>query len=220
MKTKPSTSAPVRFAILAVDTVVFTVIDNQLHVLLMPVNRPPHFNGTPAMPGGVIKPRETAEEAAQRILKDKGGLENVYLEQLYTFSAIGRDPRGRVVSVAYLGLIPREKARLLAHGTDAWWEPVATARKLAYDHDEILALALKRLRGKLVYTNIAYGLLPHEFTLTELQKLYEVILKQPIDKRNFRKKILDIGLVVPTGKDRRGGASRPAALYRFAKKAE
>lgn len=212
-----STPKHLKFAVLAVDTVVFTIEDDTLKVLLISVNRPPHFNGTPAMPGGIITPQETAEEAAQRILREKGGLVQVYLEQLYTFSTVGRDPRGRVVSVGYLGLVSKEKARTLAGGTGAWWEPVVTARHLAYDHDEILALALKRLQGKLVYTNIAFSLLPHEFTLTELQKLYEIILKKPLDKRNFRKKILDIGLVVTTGKERRGGASRPAALYRFAK---
>ena len=140
----------------------------------------------------------------------------MYLEQLYTFSEVTRDPRGRVVAVAYLGLVPSTVVGKEA--ADALWIPVKRMEKLAYDHNDILTTAVERIRAKISYTNIACQLLPKEFTLGELQELYEVILGHDIDKRNFRKKIMSLKMVKPTGKKRGGSANRPAELYTCASK--
>lgn len=131
---------------------------------------------------------------------------------------MGRDPRNRVVSVAYLGLIPEDKRGKSVDTEELWWVEIGSVPKgLAYDHNEIFRVALERLRAKIGYTNIAFGLLPKRFTLSELQKVYEIILGGRIDKRNFRRKVKDIGLVKETSEKRREGASRPASLYVFAK---
>ncbi|MBI2054856.1 MAG: NUDIX hydrolase [Candidatus Sungbacteria bacterium] len=203
-----------RFAVLAADTTLFVVRDGQLKVLLMKINRPPYFaNNYWGVPGGLVDPKETADEAALRHLREKAGAKFSYMEQLYTFSALDRDPRGRVVSVAYLALTP--VADLRQEGSEVRWFSVDNLPKLAYDHREIIRTALERLRSKLTYTNIAFGLLPEEFTLGELQRLYEIILDRRIDKRNFRKKLFQLKLVVGTKKKKRAGRSRPAELYRF-----
>ncbi len=203
-----------RFAVIAVDTIVLAFIKGSLCGLVSPVNRPPHYVNTLGFLGGIIEASETAEETSVRILKQKGGLEKVYLEQLYTFSAIKRDKRNRVVSVAYLGLLRPDVAATYAH-KEAKLVPVKQLSKLAYDHDEMLLAALSRLRGKLTYTTIAQYLLPKQFTLSELQNVYEVILQKEIDKRNFRKKILALDIVRETGKIQEGVKNRPAALYEF-----
>lgn len=204
-----------RFAVLATDTVLLAPRDGALFVLLIPVRRLPHFSCHWGAPGGLIHPRETADQAALRHLKEKAGIANMYAEQLYTFSGIHRDPRGRVVSVAYLALAPETVfSRPLRHG--ARWFPVKSLPRLAYDHKEIIAKALRRVRAKIGYTNIAYALLSAVFTLGELQTLYETILGKKFDKRNFRKKFFALKLLHPTGKKRILGRSRPAMLYRFA----
>ncbi len=203
-----------RFAVIAVDTIVFAFIKGTLCGLVSPVNRPPHYVNTLGFLGGIIEANETAEETSVRILKQKGGLEKVYLEQLYTFSAINRDKRNRVVSVAYLGLLRPDAAAGYTH-PEAKFIPLKQLSKLAYDHDEMMLTALTRLRGKLTYTTIAQYLLPKQFTLSELQTVYEVILQKEIDKRNFRKKILALDIVRETGKMQEGVKNRPAALYEF-----
>lgn len=218
MKT-PTHSNKLKFAVLATDVALFTAHEGRLMTLLMTVNRPPHFDGVPGFPGGVLLPDETADECASRQLVEKGGIDakHVYMEQLATFSEIGRDPRGRVVAVAYLALMPSKNMEF-KRGSGAYWQDVSAMPRLAYDHDDMLKSALKRLRSKVEYTNLIGQLMPAEFTLSELQATYETVLGRKLDKRNFRKKIRDVGLVKPTGKKRGGGAHRPAELYAMADK--
>lgn len=207
------------FAALAVDVVLFTVRDNKLLVRMIAVNRPPHFPDTKGFPGGLIDPKETAEEAARRHLRTKAAIApgKAHIEQLYTFSSVERDPRGRVVAVAYLALIPWDD--LSTHermdSNEAWWSEISDARKLAYDHDEILDVALNRLRSRATYTTLLSKCMPREFTLTELEHVYEAVIKTDLDKRNFRKKILKLGIVTPLPRKRVGGPHRPAQLYKF-----
>lgn len=200
----------------AVDVVVFTVESGRLSVLLIQVKRPP-FEGRWALPGGLIGEAETLEEAAARELAEKTGMEDVYMEQLYTFSAPRRDPAGRVVAAAYLVLVPAEGVLLRTPEKYAGigWFDVSALPHLAFDHEEMVSYAVQRLRYKLEYTNVAYSLLPESFTLSELQRAYESILGRALDPRNFRKRITSLGLIEPTGEERRGGAHRPAHLFRF-----
>lgn len=206
-----------RFAAMAVDAVVFTILNDELCVLVSPVNRPPHYVSILGFLGGIVLATETADEACDRILTEKGGLKKLYLEQLYTFSSVNRDKRNRVVSVAYLGMVSPDVAEKYVH-EEAMFVPVKELKKLAYDHDEMLLVALTRLRGKLTYTTIAQYLLPKQFTLTELQAVYELILQKEFDKRNFRKKILSLEVVKETGEMQEGVKNRPAALYEFTSK--
>ena len=210
------TKAPesLRFAVMAVDVIVLAFIDGRLCGLVSPVNRPPHYINTTGFLGGIVDAKETAEAAAVRVLKEKGGLEKLHIEQLATFSAVNRDKRNRVVSVAYLGLVRPEIAKAYNY-TFAQFLPIKKLSKLAYDHDEMLLTALTRLRGKLTYTTIAQYLLPKHFTLSELQNVYEVLLQKELDKRNFRKKILALDIVRETGSMQEGVKNRPAALYEF-----
>jgi len=202
-----------RFAVLATDSVVFTVFNDSLHVLLMEVNTP-DFSNMWALPGGLINPDETADDSVKRHLEEKTGLKDTYTEQLYTFSSIDRDPRGRVVSVAYICLVASGRIKSLKT-EKLWWCPAEKLPGLAYDHNEIVHTALERLEARVGYTNVIQHLLAKEFTLGELQRAYEIILKHPIDKRNFRKKIFSVDFVKKTGKKQRGEAHRPADLYTF-----
>lgn len=206
-----------RFAAIATDAVVFGIADKKLHVLVQNVNRPPHYINMPGFPGGLIDSNETAEIAVARHLRDKVALTQVYTEQLYTFSAIERDKRNRMISVGYLGCVVSSIIELY-QGKDTTWVPVNKVKKLAYDHAEMFDMALSRLRGKLSYTTMAQFLLPKFFTLTELQTVYEVVLGKELDKRNFRKKILALNFLTETGKMQEGVQNRPAALYTFTSK--
>jgi 8-oxo-dGTP diphosphatase len=201
----------------AVDVAVFTVIKGALHVLLVQL-RVGAFAGEWALPGGRVGREESLDEAARHELAAQTGVRDVYLEQLYTFGGLHRDPRGRVVSVAYFALIPHG-GRFQGPGTTGKytavaWRPVSRLPTLAYDHGAVVATALTRLRAKLTYTNLVYTLLPQAFTLGELQELYEAILGRTLDRRNFRKKILSLGLLRPLARQRRG-PHRPATLYAF-----
>ncbi|MCU0424847.1 MAG: NUDIX hydrolase [Candidatus Kapabacteria bacterium] len=205
---------------LAVDCVIFGFDHREeapeLHTLCIKRNIEP-FKGKWALPGGFMRMNETLDEAAARELKEETGVEKVYIEQLYTFSAPDRDPRERVVAVAYFALVNLEKHSLSA-GTDAdaaQWFSVSKLPPLAFDHKTIVKTALERLRGKVRYQPVGFELLPDEFTLSELQALYETILERTFDKRNFRKKIDNYGLLVETGGMRRGKPNRAAKLYRF-----
>ena len=205
------------FAVIATDVVILTIRGRSLQALLIKMKKKP-FASMWAAPGGLVKPGESVDAAAKRHLAEKAGVKNVYLEQLYAFGRVDRDPFGRVVSVAYFALVPPDGVRLSTteeYG-DVRFFPVDTLPALAYDHREVIETAIRRLKSKIGYTNIAYSLLPHNFTLTELQDVYEIILGRPIDKRNFRKKLSTLRLVQPTGKRQSGAANRPAALYRFA----
>ena len=198
-----------------VDVVIFTLREGDLQVLLVRRKSPP-FQGMWAIPGGFIRIDESLEEAALRELEEETGVRDVYIEQLYTFGDPNRDPRGRVITVAYFALVPADAVHPRA-GSDAaearWWS-MYNLPPLAFDHDRILAYALQRLRYKLEYTAVGFELLPETFTLSELQAAYEVILGEELDKRNFRRKILGAGILEETG-GYRTGEGRPAKLYRF-----
>jgi 8-oxo-dGTP diphosphatase len=203
-------------AALTVDCVVFGLDDSELKVLLIERGLEP-FKGKWALPGGFVRADETLEAAARRELEEEAGLKNVFLEQLYTFGEVKRDPRERVVSVAYYSLV-----KLAAHDTkaatdaaDAQWFPMSKVPKLAFDHAGILAQALARLKAKVRYEPIGFELLPPKFTLSQLQHLYEAVLATELDKRNFRKKVLSFGLLVPLKETRMTGRHRPAQLFRF-----
>ncbi len=204
---------------LTVDCVVFGVEEGALKVLLIQRDLEP-FRGRWALPGGFVHLDETLDQAALRELREETGLDRVYLEQLYTFGRVDRDPRERVVSVAYCALV-----RLMDHqvkaATDARaaaWFALEDVPKLAFDHQEIVQVAKERLQGKLRYKPIGFELLPPKFTLTQLQTLYETILERPLDKRNFRKKVLATELLEGLDEVQQGVAHRAAQLFRFDKK--
>jgi len=203
---------------ITVDIVLFTIEDNRLKVLLINRKNEPHKHSS-ALPGGFLKTKETSLDTVQRILQDKVGLQNVYTEQLYTFDDLNRDPRGPVISIAYFSIIPFNSISL--HESEYTEHPhfvdVDTLPKLAFDHKKIIAYAIERLQSKLEYTNISYSLLPKEFTLTDLQKIYEAVLGKQMDKRNFRKKFLQLDLIVETGNISKKGRQRPARLFKFKK---
>ena len=203
-----------------VDVVIFSLRDSDLKVLLIRRAAPP-FKGKWAIPGGYVHPDEALDEAAQRELEEETGLPDVYLEQLYTFGAPKRDPRGRVITVAYFALVSDDvTVRAGDDAAEAAWHSVHDLPDLAFDHDEILSYALQRLRYKLEYTAVGFELLPNEFTLTELQAAYEIVLGEKLDKRNFRRRILEAGILAETSKYREGeGQGRPAQLYRYKKNA-
>lgn len=220
MSTQERAPEHLRFAVLATDVALFSIRDGQLVVRMMRVDRPPHFPGVPGFPGGLIDETETARDAAERVIASRGGVQTkkIHLEQLYTFDDVSRDPRGRVVSVAFLGLVPWEhlSAEEQADTTEHFWMPANTKKTLAYDHAYVLEIALRRLVARVSYTTIIAKLLPDTFTLTEMQAAIESISGHPLDKRNFRKKILQLDILKPLDTKRVGGRSRPAALYRFA----
>ncbi len=203
-----------RFAVNATDTVLFTIDEERLKVLLVPITSLPRYKGCWGLPGGLIHPAETSDNSAKRHLRDKGGARFVYMEQLYTFSKVRRDPRGRVVSTAYLAVV-RPTNMKIKRGSEAEWFSVRKLPKLAYDHKEIISYAKERLKTKLEYTNIAFALLPKEFTLLELQQVYEIALNKKLDKRNFQKKIFSLGLLASLPKRKSGLANRPPGLYKF-----
>ena len=200
------------------DVVIFTLRDGDLCVLLVKRARWP-FEGEWAIPGGFIHMDESLEDAARRELAEETGFDvgEVYLEQLYTFGRPGRDPRTRVITVAYMAVVPSSELQPQA-GDDAaeaeWWSMYNLPEKLAFDHTDILEYALTRLRYKLEYTAVGFELLPQEFTLAELQTAYEIILGEELDKANFRKKLARGNVVEPTGRFRQT-AGRPAELYRY-----
>lgn len=197
------------------DIVIFTIRQNALKVLLIKRALEP-FQGCWALPGGFVEMDENLEQGARRELEEETGVANVYLEQLYTFGQPDRDPRERVITVAYYALIPSDKIELKA-ATDAegvGWFGIEEVPKLAFDHLEILHMAKQRLVAKLDYSTIAFQFMAAEFTLSELQQVHETILSEPIDKRNFRKKILALNVIEETSKEKREGPHRPAKLYR------
>jgi 8-oxo-dGTP diphosphatase len=198
-----------------VDIVVFTIRDQQLKLLLIRRAYPP-YRGKWALPGGFVDIDEGLDEAAIRELREETGVSSVYLEQLYTFGKPKRDPRERVITVAYYALIPSDKMQLQA-ATDAeavGWFGMNELPGLAFDHAEIVSMAQRRLVAKLGYSTLAFQFLPEAFTLHELQDIYEIICQQTVDKRNFRKWVLGLDQIEETGGKRTGSAHRPAKLYR------
>jgi len=197
------------------DVVLFTIRDEKLQLLLIRRRNPP-FRGQWALPGGFLDMDEDLAACALRELKEETGIGNVYLEQLYTFGKPGRDPRERVISVAHYGLAPSESITLKpdSDAAEAAWFAFDELPELAFDHREIVEKAHERLVSKLEYSTIAFQFLPKQFTLSELQDVYETIRSEPIDKRNFRKWILGRNLIEETGNERRNGSHRPAKLFR------
>lgn len=191
-------------------------INNQLQVLLIQRQLPP-FEDKWALPGGFVREDESLEAAALRELTEETGVHDIFLEQLYTFGRVDRDPRDRIVSVAYYALVNLRDHHVQAatDARDAAWFAVSEIPTLAFDHQEILGLALTRLRNKIRYEPIGFELLPPKFTLTQLQQLYEAILDTPLDKRNFRKKILKMDLLTALDEKQTGVAHRAAQLYQF-----
>lgn len=200
---------------LTVDCVVFGFDEGELKLLLIERGLKP-FRGRWALPGGFVRVTETVDDAARRELAEETGLTDVFLEQLYTFGALDRDPRERVVSVAYYALVRLAdfETKAATDAAAARWFPLSRVPPLAFDHADILAVAIARLRGKLRYQPIGFELLPARFTLSQLQHLYEAVLGVKLDKRNFRKKVLAFDFLAATPEQAKG-AHRPAQLYQF-----
>jgi 8-oxo-dGTP diphosphatase len=201
---------------LTVDIVIFTLRANRLHVLLIQRRDPP-FEGMWALPGGFVRMDETLEAAASREMAEETGLTEAYLEQLYTYGEVARDPRGRVVTVAYFALMPADAPVRAQGGSDARqarWFAIDELPELAFDHAKIVEYALRRLRYKLEYSAAGFQLLPEVFTLSQLQHTYELILGEELDKRNFRRRILEANIIEETP-HMRSGEGRPARLYRY-----
>jgi len=199
-----------------VDIVVFSLVHDDLQVLLVKRKNPP-FANVWAIPGGFVHINESLEEAAARELAEETGVTDVYTEQLYTFGDPERDPRTRVITVAYFALVPYDAVEHHpgSDSAETAWFSMFNLPKLAFDHAEILDYALTRLRYKLEYTSVGFQLLPDVFTLTELQRAYETILGEKLDKRNFRRKILSAEILEETGQKKKDGEGRPAKLYRY-----
>ncbi len=208
---------------LAVDLLVFTIDEGKLKLLMIRRQYPP-FEGMRALPGVFVHEGETLDEAAKRGIREETGLENIYFEQLYTWGAVDRDPRRRIISVSYMALVPMEKIRGFAAGertTEAMLEDVQeliAAGYIAFDHRQIIEYARWRLANKVEYTKIAFHLLEEEFTLPQLQKVYEILLGKTLYKANFRKKIAD--MVQETDRYTSGDAHRPSRYYRLKDAAE
>ncbi len=198
----------------AVDTVLFTILDEKLHVLM--IRREEHpCKGQLSLPGVFVGMEETLDAAAERALYQKTGLRGIYLEQLYTWGAVERDPRMRIISVSYYALVPSSRIVLPADGTAQFYpvdEILTMTEGVAFDHREITAYGRERIRSKVNWSDIAFALVPEEFTLPQLQKVYEILLGQPLYKANFRKKIAE--KLEETDKMTSGDAHRPSRIYR------
>ncbi len=205
---------------LATDCVIFGFDGGELKLLLLEREKEP-FKNKWALPGGFVFMDETTEACAKRILTEKAGIKQVFIEQLYTFSDIDRDPRERIISVAYYALVNKHQYELIA-GRDtikAEWFELSKLPKLAFDHAKIVKAAIQRLKGKVRYQPVGFELLNEKFTLSQLQALYESILETTIDKRNFRKKILSMGLLTMLDEKEKNVARKAANYYSFNNKA-
>jgi 8-oxo-dGTP diphosphatase len=214
-----NTGRTLKAPLVAVDVLILTIREKKLHALLIKIGQGEYKNRW-ALPGGLVRMDETLDAAAERSLHGKAGIKGLYLEQLYSFGDLKRDVRGRSVTVAYFALVDSDKfiPKTMEYYTDISWHEVGKLPSMAFDHKEIIRYGIDRLRNKIEYTNIAYGLLPKEFTLSELQSVYEIILGEKIDKRNFRKRLKILNIVEPTKRLRLGLKNRPAELYRFKKR--
>lgn len=202
--------------VVATDVVIFKIIKKKLHVLLIQMKKEGYI-GKWAAPGGLVQDKESLDDAAMRHVIDKTGLDQMHIEQLYTFGEPNRDPFGRVVSVAYMALLPSDTTPV--YTTDEYsairWFPVSRLPNMAYDHFSMIRMAVDRLKSKLEYSNIVFGLLPEKFPLSELREVYESILGRELDKRNFRKKVLSLGIIKDTDEVQEGVQHRPPKLYTF-----
>jgi 8-oxo-dGTP diphosphatase len=211
---RTATAARAGGPVVATIVVIFAIIEERLQVLLVHRSAEPQ-QGLWALPGGRWRGTESLHDTAERKLVEETGVEDIYLEQLFTLS--GLDPDQPSVAVAYFALVEAGTVRLREE--EAWrpaWFAVNDLPALAFDNNRVIQLARDRVGAKLDYTNIAFGLLPERFTLRDLQMTYEAILDRPLDRRNFRKRMLSAGIIEPTSEHRREGAHRPAQLFRFA----
>lgn len=206
---------PVKLLV-TVDVVIFGYGDDGLTMLLIKRGIAP-YKGSWALPGGFVLEHEDLEEAAMRELAEEAGVQDVYIEQLFTFGRPGRDPRGRVVTVGYFALtaLDGHHLRAASDAEEAAWFPIRKLPAVAFDHDDIIQMAIGRLKAKIRYEPIGFELLPLEFSLSQLQSLYEAVLERQLDKRNFRKKILDMGILRKLDKKEVGVPNRPSWLYSF-----
>jgi len=202
-----------------VDIIIFTIKENDLKVLLVKRNIVP-FKDVWALPGGFVLKNESLEEAARRELYEETGVKDLYLEQLYSFGEVDRDPRERVITISYFALINSDDVGIRASTdvSDVKWFSAYKHPVLAFDHKKILDYGLKRLQWKLEYTTIGFVLLPKKFTLGELQNIYEVVFNKSFDKRNFRKKVISLDIIEATKDLTKHVSHRPARLYTFKKK--
>lgn len=202
----------------SVDCVIFGFDTNSLKVLLIKRGEEP-MKGRQAIPGDLVYPTESLEEAVSRVLSQSVGISNLYMEQVYTFGKVDRHPDGRVITIAYYALVNVRNYKLSAasFAESADWHPVdkAMATQLGFDHNEILKACFEQLKRKVRTAPIGFELLPKKFTLSQLQLLYELILEKELDKRNFRKKILSLGILKQLNEKQRGVAHRPARLFQF-----
>lgn len=198
---------------ITVDIVILTIKNNALQVLLVKRNNEP-FKNKWAIPGGYIRMSENLDEAAMRVLKEKTNVENIYLEQLYTFGNPLRHPVSRVITCAYFALIRTEDVEVVT-SPDLAWHKVFDLPPLAFDHKEIIQYSLKRTRERLEMCPVAYQLLNEKFTLTEMQKAYEMIMERTFDKRNFRKKVITTEGLRELDEFSKSSSKRPARLYTF-----
>jgi 8-oxo-dGTP diphosphatase len=203
---------------LAIDLVVFGYHDTDLFVLLLNRKEEP-FKDRWTLPGAFLQMDELFRDTCTRVLKTKLGMTNLYLEQLYSFDQMERDPRGRVISVTYYALINPKKFGVVAGkmANDVKWFKIAKIPKLGFDHETIFKKALQRLKSKILYYPVGFELLDEEFTMTELHELYESVLGVQLDRRNFRRKILDSAYIIATGTKREGLQNRHPDLYKFNK---
>ena len=203
---------------LATDLVVFGYAQRQLSVLLLYRKEAP-FKDQWTLPGAFLQMEETFDDLCLRVLQSKLGIGQVYLEQLYTFDAPARDPRGRVVTTTYYALVNPAEFSIVSGklANDARWFSVNELPDLGFDHAEIFRMALQRLRSKMLYNPVGFGLLNEDFTIPEVHQLYECVLDVSIDRRNFSRKMLDSGYLLPTGRKRQGSKNRHPDLYRFSK---
>lgn len=201
---------------LRTDVVVFTLSEDRLMVLLVKKTGLP-YAGHLALPGGFLGDNEDLDQCASRGLSEQTGLSNVFLEQLFTFGRPNRDPRGRIVTVSYYALATADDARMRTAAKDdtTQWVPYSDIPQVVFDHREIIDFAHRRLVAKLSYTSIGFRFLPETFTLSEIQRVHEILLDKALDKRNFRKRILALGVIEETGRLRRTGKHRPAREYRL-----
>jgi 8-oxo-dGTP diphosphatase len=202
----------------SVDCVIFGFDGGELKILLIERNEEP-FKDWWALPGYLVKQDEGISEAAERILYELTGLRDIFMEQFFTFGEVHRHPQGRVITVAYYAMLrlngPKELKPVTSFAKKAFWHPVNELPKLAFDHSQIFEKGFEKIRRKITYQPIAFELLPEKFTLTQLQHLYEVILNKKLDKRNFRKKMLNYNILKELDEKQKGVSYRAAKYYKF-----
>ena len=208
-------------SVFSIDCVIFGFDEGELKILLIERNEEP-FKNWWALPGYIVEQEESIDHVAERILYELTGLRDIYMDQFYTFGDVNRHPQGRVITVAYYAMIrlngSKELKPVTNYASKAVWISVNELPKLAFDHEKIFSRGFEKIRNKISYQPIAFELLPEKFTLTQLQQLYEVILNKKLDKRNFRKKMLNYGILKELDEKQKGVSYRAAKLYKFDKR--